>query len=132
MLEKKYENPEFPSKPEEYLDSLGLKPKKEVSQFGLRPGDLILFDYEGSRRLGIILSSKRTSSGIFLSTRNNTLLNVLQLTSLSLTMFRIVVNNLYKKENRCKYHSRNILQVFSGKESFRTFNLAKTRNIRLI
>jgi hypothetical protein len=101
----------------------------QTSYLGLRPGDLIQFRYSGSSKYGLVVSSKRTSDGMFLSTRNNTLLNVVVLPGLSESMFSLVVNNLYENESACNYYSPKIIGAFLGKQNFRTFNVSKIRGI---
>ena len=104
----------------------------ETSFYGLRPGDLITFRYDGIERFGLVVRSRRTQSGYFLSTRNNTLLNVFQLESLSSGLFESMVNNLYRNRVRCTYrNSPKILGAFLG-SGFRTFNVAKIQDIRTI
>ena len=104
----------------------------ETSFYGLRPGDLITFYYDGIPRFGLVVRSRRTQSGYFLSTRNNTLLNVFQLESLSQGLFDAMVNNLYRNRVRCTYkNSPRILGAFLG-AGFRTFNVAKIQDIRTI
>lgn len=101
----------------------------ETSYLGLRPGDIIQITYAGSIRYGLVVSSRRTPDGMFLSSRNNTLLNFVQAGTLSEAMFSLMVNNLYKNENACDYNSPEIIGAFLGKRNFRTFNVAKIRNI---
>ena len=111
---------------------------KRVAFLSLRPGDLVLHNYTyenkkgrivSGRRFGIVLSSKRTRNGHFLSTQNNTLLNLLLLESISEQLFTSVVNILYKNRKKCEYWTPAILQAFFGKENLRTFDWAKTSNI---
>ncbi len=100
-----------------------------TSYNGIRPGDVISFSYQNASRLGLVVKSKRTSSGLFLSTRNNTLLNVFLLDSISSSLFSLLVNNLYKDRVRCTYiDAPKILGSFLGKDNFRTFNVAKIDN----
>lgn len=101
----------------------------ETSYLGLRPGDMIQITYAGSLRYGLVVSSKRTSNGIFLSPRNNTLLNIVLIDSLSDAMFSLMVNNLYNNESACNYNSPAIIGAFLGKQNFRTFNVSKIRNV---
>lgn len=101
----------------------------ETSYLGLKPGDIVQLTYAGSLRYGLVVSSRRTSDGMFLSSRNNTLLNFVQAGTLSEAMFSLMVNNLYKNETACNYNSREIIGAFLGKRNFRTFNVAKIRNI---
>jgi len=102
---------------------------KETSYLGLRPGDLIQFTYNGGVRFGLVVKSKRTGTGVFLSSRYNKLLNVVQTGSLSEAMFSLMVNNLYKNRSACSYHSPNILSLFLGKQNFRTFNVSYVEDI---
>tara|TARA_R100001460_G_scaffold84122_1_gene125407 strand:- start:1526 stop:1915 length:390 start_codon:yes stop_codon:yes gene_type:complete len=101
----------------------------ETSYLGLRPGDIVQLTYEGSLRYGLVVSSRRTSDGMFLSSRNNTLLNFVQADTLSEAMFSLMINNLYNNETACNYNSREIIGSFLGRRNFRTFNVAKIRNI---
>lgn len=101
----------------------------ETSFLGLSPGELIFFDYEGSSRFGLVVKSKRTSSGMFLSSKNNTLLNVFLMDSISNPMFGVMINTLYRDKVRCTYtNTPKILGTILG-NSFRTFNVAKIKNI---
>jgi hypothetical protein len=101
----------------------------ETSYLGLRPGDLIQLSYSGSTKYGLVVSSRRTSDGMFLSSRNNTLLNFVIVEGLSEAMFSLMVNNLYNNETACNYYSPAIIGAFLGKQNFRTLNVAKIRNI---
>jgi len=106
---------------------------RESSYLGVQPGDLILFSYEGVNRLGLVTKSKRAVRGLFLSSRNNLLMNIYLLDSITQSMFVLVVNNLYKNRIRCTYkNTPRILSAFLGKNNFRTFNVAKTSNIMFI
>lgn len=114
----------------EYLDQIVIK---ETSFFGLRPGDLITFVYEGSSRIGLVVKSKRTSTGYFLSTQNNTLLNVFLLDSISPDMFDLMINTLYRNRIRCTYkNSPKILGAFLKDRNFRTFNVSKIHDLMTI
>tara|TARA_R110000782_G_C14679783_1_gene399891 strand:+ start:240 stop:629 length:390 start_codon:yes stop_codon:yes gene_type:complete len=101
----------------------------ETSYLGLRAGDLIQFSYVGSPRFGLVVASKRTSNGYFLSTQNNTLLNVVEVTKLTEGMFSLMINNLYKNRIACNYHSPRIIGMFLGDDNFKTFNVSKITNI---
>jgi hypothetical protein len=101
----------------------------ETSYLGLRPGDLIQLTYDKSLRYGIVVASRRTTDGMFLSSRNNTLVNVVLVNGLSEAMFSLMVYNLYNNEIACNYYSPKIIGAFLGKQNFRTFNVAKMRDI---
>jgi hypothetical protein len=114
----------------EYEDRLIVK---ETSYIGLRPGDLVMFNYDGSSRTGLVVRSKRTSTGIFLSTQNNTLLNIFLVESITSGAFELMINNLYRDRIRCTYkNSPRILGAFLGKNNFRTFNVSKIRDLYTI
>jgi hypothetical protein len=100
-----------------------------TSYLGLQPGDLIEFKYQGSLRNGLVVTSKRTSDGMFLSNLNNTLLNVVLVSELSEVMFSLMVNNLYKNKIACNYYSPKIIGAFLGRQNFRTLNVAKIRGL---
>jgi len=85
--------------------------------------------YSGRLRYGLVVSSERASDGMFLSSRNNTLVNVVLARSLSDAMFSLMVNNLYNNEKACNYHSPAIIGAFLGKQNFRTFNVSKMKDI---
>ena len=67
-------------------------------------------------RFGLVVRSKRTSSGHFLSTQNNTLLNVVVLETVTEQMFASMVNTLYKNRKACDYYSPAIIGSFLGKD----------------
>jgi hypothetical protein len=66
---------------------------------------------------------------MFLSSRNNTLVNFVGVQGLSDAMFSLMVNNLYNNQNACNYYSPAIIGAFLGKRNFRTLNVAKLRDI---
>jgi hypothetical protein len=102
---------------------------RETSWLGVSPGDLVQFDYfEGGTRYGLVVSSRRTHRGYFLSSRDNTLLNVVEIESLTDSMFSLMINNLYKNRSACNYYSPKIIGAFLGRENFRTFNVSKITN----
>lgn len=109
---------------DEYNHSLIVK---GVSKLSLLPGDILMINSEeyGSR-LVLVVKSERTSTGQFISTRNNLLLNVFQLDLITLDMFKIVVNILYKNRTKCTYkNTPKILGAFLKETSFRTLNVRK-------
>lgn len=115
----------------EYSDNLRIV---ETSFLGLKPGDLITFNYkDGTERSGLVVRSKRTSTGYFLSSRNNTLLNIFLVESITSGMFDLMINNLYRNRLSCTYkHTPRILGIFLGKNNFRTFNVRGIANIKQI
>ena len=101
----------------------------ETSFLGLRAGALIQLDYGNTSRLGLVVSSRRTNSGYFLSTKKNILLNVVEVDQLTEGMFSLMINNLYRNASACNYHSPRILGAFLGNDNFKTFNVSKITNI---
>tara|TARA_R110000782_G_scaffold63000_3_gene129232 strand:+ start:122 stop:508 length:387 start_codon:yes stop_codon:yes gene_type:complete len=102
---------------------------RETSYLGLQAGDLIQFGYLGTSRFGLVVASKRTRNGYFLSTQNNTLLNVVEVDRLTEGMFSLMINNLYKNRVACNYSSPRIIGMFLGDDNFKTFNVSKIVNI---
>ena len=104
---------------------------REVSYYGAKAGDIIMFSYIDSiPRLGLVVKSDRAPNGTFLSTRNNYLINVVLLDSISASMLNMLVNTLYKNRVRCSYKGcLRIIGAFVGKDSFRTFKLARMKDI---
>ncbi len=102
---------------------------RETSYLGLVAGDLIQISYGGSYRFGLVVASRRTSTGLFLSSQNNRLLNVVLLDTISEAMFSLMVNNLYRNQSACNYHNKRIIGAFLGKDNFRTFNVSKVTDI---
>ena len=100
-----------------------------TSYLGARPGDILLLNYERVQRLGLVVASKRTANGLFISTRKNTLLNMFLLDNVSTPMLDVIVNTLYRDRLRCTYlRAPRILGMFFAKDSFRTFNVSKASN----
>ena len=102
---------------------------KETSYLGLTPGDLIQLTYSGSLRHGVVIGTPRNTRGIFLSSQNNTLLNVVVFDSLKEGMFSLMVNNLYKNPLNCTYSNSTIIGALLGKQNLRSFNTAKFDNV---
>lgn len=104
----------------------------ETSYNALMAGDVVSFNYQGSQRFGFVVKSRRTDySGMFLSTRNNVLLNVFLLDSISTSNCRLIINTLYRNRIRATYkNSPKILSVFLGKQNFRTFNTSFISDVR--
>jgi len=105
-----------------------------TSFLGLQAGDLVSFEYtDGSSRFGLVVRSKRTFRGYFLSTKDNTLLNIFLLDSITESMLKLILNNLYRNRIRCTYkNTPRILSVFIGEKNFRTFNTAKIHHLAKI
>ena len=98
----------------------------ETSYLGLRPGNLIEFTYGGVRRHGIVVSSRRTSSGIFLSTLDNPLYNVLVCESLDDASFDKLLNTMYGKDNSATYAK---VKSMNFGDKFRTLKVTVLRDI---
>ena len=103
---------------------------KRCSYFALKPGDIVMFQYDEQARLGMIVSSGRTASGLFLSTQLNSLLNMFLMEGLSMDKFQVAVNILYKNRTRCSYHgSPTILGSLFGQSNFRTFDVSRIKGL---
>jgi hypothetical protein len=78
---------------------------REVPRLGLRPGDLIEFEYgySGGRRYGIVLKTDNHPNGIFFSTLDNSLYNVLTCESLDVGTFLKLLHIMYGNETRATY-----------------------------
>ena len=107
---------------------------RETSTLGLRPGDIIQFSYisagsnSPSTPYGIVVSSQRTSTGLFLSTKGNSLINVILIAdTLSEAMTDLMINNIYKNRTACSY--KNLIGTFLGKENFRTYNSGRMTDL---
>lgn len=102
----------------------------ETSYLGLRPGDLVQFTYDGVRRCGLVVSSKRTSSGHFISTLGNYLINIMIVTDgLSTPRFSYLVDRLYRKPAMCSYNRLSLVRALLGKDNFRTYKIGKITDI---
>lgn len=119
------------------LESLILEGEYQISLRGVsyqavKAGDLVSFDYEdGTSRWGLVVKSKRSGiKGHFTSTKDNLLLNIFQLDSVTPAMMDLIVNNLYRDRLRCTYQNvPRLLSVFIGKDNFRTFNIARINRL---
>lgn len=111
----------------EDLEILGFRPNPK-SVASMTPGDILAFNYEGSSRIVLIISTKR-GRGVFLSSRMNLLVSVvdLDLSRPSTFMFIKALHKNIKGSNYLKLR-RSIFSVL-GKENFRTFDLQKMRDI---
>ena len=105
----------------------------ETSYLGLRPGNLIEFTYGGGPRYGIVISSKRSSGGIFLSYQYNTLSTVLACDSLDEATFSELLNTMYGNEVAATYSTaKSMPSLKAGKPyvgNFRTLNVSVLSDI---
>jgi len=102
---------------------------RETSYSGLRPGDLIQFDYMGSSRYGYVLASKKTTSGLFTSLKGTRLSNVLDIGGLDEGDFTQLLNNIYNNESKADYQDLKKSGFLDDTKKFRTFRLMGLRNI---
>tara|TARA_R110002110_G_scaffold339942_2_gene550155 strand:+ start:1993 stop:2388 length:396 start_codon:yes stop_codon:yes gene_type:complete len=102
---------------------------RETSYLGLKPGDLIQITYSGRLRYGLVIGTPKNTRGMFVSSRYNSLLNVVVIESLNEGMFSVMVNNLYKNPVNCTYSNSTIIGAFLGKKNLRSFNTAKFQNV---
>jgi hypothetical protein len=104
----------------------------------LPPGEIINADYISPGTTGtnprtlLVISTKRAPVGNFISTRNNTLLCVIQLNS-SLPSFKIILKLFHKKDNRCTYDTvpKFLKQIF-GLAAFKTLIILNTSNVKIL
>lgn len=108
---------------------------------GLRPGDLIIFNYTAplkvtknttlGRRVGLVVKSRKSHNlGYRLSSKLNTLLNIYLIDNLSPAMIDLVINNLYQNRGRATYNNTpKVLDAFLNKKNFRTLNCKWVQSI---
>lgn len=118
----------------------------EVSRMGLRPGDLIEFGYgySGGRRYGIVLKTDNHFNGIFLSSLDNSLYNVLTCESLDVATFLELLHRMYGNESRATYKEAYSIaplnplatripkrkpRYLRSVKDFRTLNISGLQNI---
>ena len=104
-----------------------------TSYTGLRPGDLIQFSYMGATRNGFIVGSAGPgrADGLFLSSRNLTLYNILVTDILDDDTFEKLLNNIYNDEYQANYQRLKSSKDFSesSKSNFRTMQVMGIRSI---
>ena len=92
------------------------------------PGDLVIFVYGNTSadyRLGLIVSNKR-GQGVFTSTKNNLLVSIFHLNTLSPVVLGIVLTSLYKNRARASYLKiTQSLKAIIGSSEYRTYKLTK-------
>ena len=104
----------------------------ETSFLGLKAGDLIQVTYNGTVKYGLIVTSSKRPNPMFLSTQNNTLISVMLVNGLSEARFSLMIDNLYNNRTATVYRSSQgptILSAFLGKDSFRTLNAFKMKDV---
>ena len=137
---------------EEKLQGTPILRAQETSFLGLKPGDLVQFAYQrGSTRgqySGLVVASRKTGSGcIRLSTRNNTLINIITVDGLSQTSFNFMINRLYNNWVLSKYPNKGeslgrfsnvdrqgqkaLLEIFN-EDNFKTFIVHQMYDIKVI
>lgn len=102
---------------------------RSTSYSGLSPGDLIQFSFMGQLRHGFVISSRRTTNGLFMSTRNKSLANVMVTDTLSDAAFNFLLNNIYDDENKADYHYLKSIGFAGTYSHFRTIPLLGIRQI---
>ena len=81
------------------------------------------------QRVVLVVRNRRTSSGVFTSTRNNVLLSCFRLEGNSELITNTIVENLYKKRRRASYWGKiktSLIKIL-GKGNYRTYN---TQNMK--
>ena len=137
---------------EEKLQGTPVVRAQETSFLGLKPGDLVQFSYQkGASRgfySGLVVASKKTGAGcIRLSTRNNTLINIITVDGLSQTSFNFMINRLYNNWTLSKYPNKgenlarfsnvdqqgmNALKEIFNEDNFKTFIVHQMYDIKVI
>tara|TARA_R100000664_G_C2722917_1_gene115829 strand:- start:349 stop:771 length:423 start_codon:yes stop_codon:yes gene_type:complete len=102
-----------------------------TSYTGLRPGDLIQFTYMGAYRNGFIVGSSGPgrSDGLFLSSRNLTLYNVLVTDVLDDDTFQSLLDTIYNDEYLAHYDRLKSKFPETAREKFRTMQVMGIRSI---
>ena len=92
-----------------------------------RPGDIISFNYRSikknivSSRLGLVVSSSRAKNGKRVSSKNNLIVNVIDISS-NLASFIPIYENFYKNIKNSSYETnKSALSSIFGLDRFRTF-----------
>lgn len=99
----------------------------------ISPGDVLVLRYNGSYEVVLVVANKRSSSGIFLSSRNNILLSCFSLSTKSPQIINLVLDNLYKNRKVASYQNiKSNLSVILGVSSYRTFKLNKVSNLQTL
>jgi hypothetical protein len=88
----------------------------------------------GVLRHGFVISSRRTSSGIFMSTKNNSLYNVIDANQLEDSTFQYLLNTIYNDDTKADYHSLKLeigsLNKNTGVTSINEFRTVHIMGIR--
>ena len=137
--------------------SLGRVVRKPRSITSFTPGEVYSFSYEGKDTSVILVSTNKTKTGFYKSSRSNLLITCIKLDFEIKSVFKystlLVLKNLYKKNKESKYNritsksslvSRTLSKFFSsfkekvrqktilslfGKSNFRTYNFSKIYDI---
>lgn len=110
------------------LENTNYEPRL-TSYSSLRPGDLIQFSFRGQLRHGFVISSRRTGSGLFLSTRNKSLVNVMVADTLSDAAFYFLLDNIYDNQHKADYFYLKSSGFAGTYSNFRTIPLLGIRKI---
>ena len=131
--------------------------KKSNSVNSFTPGEIYSFRYQGNQVFAIVISTRKSGDGKYVSSRGNVLLTVIKLDTDLKSVYNygtlLILRNLYKKQKEAKYpkitekpgavsrmlsrffskfkekvRRRTVLSLF-GKSNFRTYNISKMRSI---
>lgn len=92
-------------------------------------GDLLTFNYKQSNFMTFVVKNKRTSTGLFTSTKGNRLLSTYRVDHLSMDTLQIILKTLNKYDRirtSLSYEKQlnGFLSLVGGSDKYRTFDLA--------
>lgn len=112
------------------------------STANISPGDFLLFKYPLypydtqaplEERFVIVVSSDRTTQGLFVSTRKNILLICFKLPFWNEQTMSAIIDRLHKNRRRCNYYTiKQGLQALLGIKSCRTYDTKKIQHLNEI
>jgi len=110
---------------------------ESASISSLKPGSVISCFYDGRLRLALVVKTKKTTSGLYTSSRGNKLLTLFLLNSITDDKIGTVINTVYKEKNISDYKQLPKLKSLKElnvrfTERFRTFNISKIEKLRAL
>ncbi len=102
---------------------------RSTSVYGLKPGQLVNYRYNAITRLGLVVRTK-SRPALFLSTKGNHLVSIVELEKPSGPEFERLIQELYLNSVRCS--DMNCLKDYFSEESFKLFRQGKLRDIRVL
>lgn len=116
-----------------------------VSSSAIKPGDALVFKYYyidqnkrsiSHERLVLVVSNKRSSSGVFIGSRNK-LLSAFNLGLKQEGTIRMILDQLYRNRKASSYNKINENQISGlkallGDSSYRTFKLSGIKDLHKV